>query len=914
MKKNSTITRLANLRKKENEWEREETPEDLRKAISSQQAEVKKPETTAKAQPFAWLDTQQDSTDFFTDWKNQIANNRKEAAYRYSLSDDERELYDTIKNTEGYSSEYLKDRSGGDYAKKLDLKYENDEWNNLSRDQKERYLRLANASTDTDIYESLSADDKRLYDRINGYEHDDNGRTFLSNDDDERNDRMYREAQNILIGGSYSDEKKKLEQKKMFFSLPDDIREGLISLSDKGGLLRSSVDSPFKDELIDTLRNKYNYSDDEIDMLFKYGAAIYNAEQQQEYNELIEHEMETNPFYATVVAPFQQIGADIAGGFAAPRTIVNRMLNKGSYGVADGYQSYLQNVAGTGQYIGQSVQSALEERGDALGWLASKSYGLGISLTESAFRGSLARGFAGAMTALNPMSNFESMTKMALNAMMGSSVVQQTITELTNKGMSTDQAVQTAIVRGIFECLFEDVSLEKIGMFSQTPILKTASLKEFTKNLVKAGFTEGMEEVSTDLANDLYDILMNYDYSDFEDFAAEHPDWDAETLRGEYIVKKIGDYAGSFLGGAITGLGLGTITGGMAYNNVDNWSKAGTSVTDADYARMSTVVESMARQDASVAETLKEMDEQNVDDVVRRGYYKSLVDSVEKTYGDAIDKAESIKALDNIMENLNRQTNSVISQDIIDKYNAKIVQFGVDGKVDYDSFIQNRDANPNTTFSDLAFGKGESKIAQGIRQDVDTITDSWQTIRNNPIKENNEEAITKMAEAQSRLNENTERIEQIVRNFALTGRSLDNVEVRKYANMIGLEKAARAFSEGKMATEETIKTSKVGTIASMSQEEINEEFGKDAANIVDYDLIRGKKNYQLAYNVGKALTNMGVNVRLYESNRNGAIPNGLYKNGTIYLDINAGVSGVNAAIGETLSHEMTHWIRANNEQ
>lgn len=916
MKKNSTITRLANLRKKENEWEREETP-DLRQTLSSQKEEVKKPETTettAKAKPFAWLDKQEDSaTNFFNDWKNQIANNRKEAEYRYSLSDDERDFYDTIKNTEGYSSEYLKDRSGGDYTKKLDLKYENDEWNNLSRDQKERYLRLANASTDTDIYESLSDEDKRLYDRISGYEHDDNGRTFLSNDDDERNDRMYREAQNILIGGSYSDEKKKLEQKKMFFSLPDDIREGLISLSDKGGLLQSSVDSPFKDELIDTLRNKYNYSDDEIDMLFKYGAAIYNAEQQQEYNELIEHEMETNPFYATVVAPFQQMGADIAGGFAAPRTIVNRMLNKGSYGVADGYQSYLQNVAGTGQYIGQSVQSALEERGDALGWLASKSYGLGISLTESAFRGSLARGFAGAMTALNPMSNFESMSKLAMNAMMGSSVVQQTITELTNKGMSTDQAVQTAIVRGIFECLFEDVSLEKIGMFSQTPILKTASLKEFTKNLAKAGFTEGMEEVSTDLANDLYDILMNYDYSDFEDFAAEHPDWDAETLRGEYIVKKIGDYAGSFLGGAITGLGLGTITGGMAYNNVDNWSKAGTSVTDADYARMSTVVESMARQDASVADTLREMDEQNVDDVVRRGYYKTLVDSVEKTYEDAIDKADNVKALDNVMENLNRQTNSVISQDIINKYNAKIVQFGVDGKVDYDSFIQNRDANPNTTFSDLAFGSGNSAIARNIREDVETINNGMRTIMEDTLADQKETA-KKMAEAQARLEENNERVSTIVRNFAALGKDMESAEVRKYANLIGLENAAKAYSEGKLASEETIKTSKNGSIASMTQDEINAEFGENAAHIVEYgNVIRGKKNYQLAYNIGQAITKMGINVRLYESDRNSKIANGFYKNGTIYLDINAGVSGVRSAIGETFSHELTHWIRANNE-
>ena len=915
MKKNSTITRLATLRKKENEWEREETP-DPRQTLSSQmeeqKKEVKKPETTAKAQPFSWLNTQEDSTNFFNDWRKQISDNRKEAEYRYSLSDDERELYDTIKNTEGYSSEYLKDRSGGDYTKKLDLKYENDEWNNLARDQKERYLRLANASTDTDIYESLSDEDKRLYDRISGYEHDDNGRTFMSNDDYERSDRMYREAQNILIGGSYSDEKKRLEQKKMFFSLPDDIREGLIVFSDKGGLFQTSTESPMKDEIIDTLRNKYNYSDDEIDMLFKYGAAVYNAEQQQEYNELIEHEMETNPFYATAIAPFQQAGADIAGGFAAPRTIVNKILNKGSYGVADGYQSYLQNVAGTGEYIGQSVRSSLEERGDALGWLASKSYGLGISLTESAFRGSLARGFAGSMTAINPMSNFESMTKMAMNAMMGSSVVQQSIMELTNNGMSTDQAVQTAIVRGILECLFEDVSLEKIGMFSQTPILKTASLKEFTKNLAKAGFTEGMEEVSTDLANDLYDMLMNYDYSDFEDFAKEHPDWDADTLRGEYIIRKIGDYAGSFLGGAISGLGLGTITGGMAYNNVSNWANQGVSVNDADYARMASVVESVARQDGGVAETLKQMDEEGVDDVIRRGYFKTVVDSIEKNYSQAIDKATDVKQLDNVMENLNRQTNSVISQDIINKYNAKLVEFGKEGKVDYDTFIQNRDSNANTTFSELAFGNGESAIARNIRSDIDTVTEGFNAVAQDSLLQ--KEALRKAAEAQTRLEENNERVSTIIRNFAALGKDMDSPEVRKYANLIGIENSAKAYSEGKLASEETIKTSKNGSIASMTQEEINAEFGENAAHIVEYgDVIRGKKNYQLAYNIGQAITKMGINVRLYESDRNSKISNGFYKNGTIYLDINAGVSGVRSAIGETFSHELTHWIRANNE-
>ena len=925
-KKQDTLHKLA-LNRKEKEYEREEEQSSL-SDIRSQKGEVSTQEK--KGVDTSWITLEKnknaekklvttENKNGFTA-KTQVTKQNPEQTdlfdqvrYRMTLSDKDKKEYDKqmdfsnrLKEVgEAYESPYLRSAEGGELGDKLDLKYDNDDWNNLTKAEKEHYLRLAKIDYgDTD---DITEDEWNQYNmiRYGSTDAEDShknflgisGRGFTNEDQDER---MISYASGIYGGvGGYDKDR---EQSLMWYSLPENVR-------------RELTDGKTSEQTNRYLRD--NFSNDAVTMFRKMGEKVRDAEELQALRESEEELLGSNKLYATVLAPLQQAGADIISGVSAPRTYLNAIKEGNSgYGVVNPYDSYMQKVAGAGQYIGQSIQSTLEERGDALGWLASKSYGVNMSAAESAMRMSLARGVAGAITSAMPMASYDKVAAMTMNAMMGSSVINQELTNMINQGVPVEQAAQTALMRGFFECLFETVSLEKIGAFSQTPVLKTATAKEFAKNLAKAGFTEGMEEVSTDLANDLYDVLMNYDYSDFENFAEDflerNPGATAEQIRSEYIINKMGQYAGSFFGGAVSGLALGAVSGGLAYNNVNNWANQGVSVNDADYARMASVVESVARQDGGVAETLKQMDEEGVDDVIRRGYFKTVVDSIEKNYSQAIDKATDVKQLDNVMENLNRQTNSVISQDIINKYNAKLVEFGKEGQVDYDAFIQNRDANANTTFSDLAFGNGESAIARNIRQDTDTVAEGFNAVNEGSIL--SKESLKQAAEAQARLEENKERVSTIVRNYAALGKDLDSPEVRKYANLIGIENSAKAFSEGKLASEETIKTSKVGSIASMTQEEINSEFGENAAHIVDYgDVVRGKQNYQLAYNIGKALTNMGINVRLYASDRNSKIANGFYKNGAIYLDINAGVSGVHAAIGETFSHELTHWIRANNE-
>ena len=81
--------------------------------------------------------------------------------------------------------------------------------------------------------------------------------------------------------------------------------------------------------------------------------------------------------------------------------------------------------------------------------------------------------------------------------------------ESKNRGASDEQAILSGILAGTAECLFEEVSVEKL--ISRN---KDAG-KRFIRKFIEQSFTEASEEVTTSLANTISDALLSHAY-DFE--------------------------------------------------------------------------------------------------------------------------------------------------------------------------------------------------------------------------------------------------------------------------------------------------------------------------------------------------------------------------------------------------------------
>ena len=124
--------------------------------------------------------------------------------------------------------------------------------------------------------------------------------------------------------------------------------------------------------------------------------------------------------------------------------------------------------------------------------------------------------------------------------------------EAKDRGLSESKALATGVTAGIFEALFEHMSLEKLRAFKASP---ATNLKSYIGNILKQSFTEGMEEVSTDIANETYDYLINGGLSQYE-----------QALRSGITPK---EYAKEFVhqlhmtgfGGAIAGGGMVGVAG-----------------------------------------------------------------------------------------------------------------------------------------------------------------------------------------------------------------------------------------------------------------------------------------------------------------------------------------------------------------
>lgn len=165
-------------------------------------------------------------------------------------------------------------------------------------------------------------------------------------------------------------------------------------------------------------------------------------------------------------------------------------------------------------------------------------------------------------------------------AAIGGSAFASAIVDAKESGVSDEQALMTGICAGIFETLFERVS---IGNFNKLREVPPATLRDVALNILKSTGVNASEEGATEIANILADTIINGDYSVYAKayqsyLAAGKSEKEAERLAKQDMIKQVGMAA---FGGAVQGFfmgGIGTTWG--YFGNRDANRAAGAYFTD----------------------------------------------------------------------------------------------------------------------------------------------------------------------------------------------------------------------------------------------------------------------------------------------------------------------------------------------
>ena len=148
---------------------------------------------------------------------------------------------------------------------------------------------------------------------------------------------------------------------------------------------------------------------------------------------------------------------------------------------------------------------------------------------------------------------------------MGTSAAMSTAKDATERGASADKAMLSALWAGASEIVFEKLSLENLDALKASG---RSGAKDIIKDILKQSFTEGSEEVFTDISNAIGDQIINSDKSElsqrYEELISDGlSESEAHKQLAIEFAKQIGE---SYLGGALSGSVMGA--GGVAYGNI----------------------------------------------------------------------------------------------------------------------------------------------------------------------------------------------------------------------------------------------------------------------------------------------------------------------------------------------------------
>jgi hypothetical protein len=158
---------------------------------------------------------------------------------------------------------------------------------------------------------------------------------------------------------------------------------------------------------------------------------------------------------------------------------------------------------------------------------------------------------------------------------LGLSASAQERNDALNRGLSPEKAALSGFAAGLFEGLFESVSLGQLSKFQANNL---PGWKNFVADLAKVSGVNALEETGTETANIIYDRVVNGDFSNYETKIRQymqHEGLSESEAKKRVATEEALQVVEAGASGALMGLGFGV--GGKAVNAVAD-TKVGKSV------------------------------------------------------------------------------------------------------------------------------------------------------------------------------------------------------------------------------------------------------------------------------------------------------------------------------------------------
>lgn len=176
------------------------------------------------------------------------------------------------------------------------------------------------------------------------------------------------------------------------------------------------------------------------------------------------------------------------------------------------------------------------------------------------------------------MSMADSVASMAMfgkagGVVLGLSAAAQGTNDALERGMDNKQAFWNGFMSGVFEGLFETVS---IGQFSALKKSLGTGVKNIAKSIGKSMLTNASEEMLTELANIAYDNVMNADFSQYETMVRTYTMQGMSLEKAQEQAKRntIRRVVESAASGALMGFGFGGGVSVKSYTQASSIGKA----------------------------------------------------------------------------------------------------------------------------------------------------------------------------------------------------------------------------------------------------------------------------------------------------------------------------------------------------
>lgn len=695
-------------------------------------------------------------------------------------------------------------------------------------------------------------------------------------------------------------------------------------------------------------------SDEKIRELLGYYKNIpkreKNAETYEDIQGAAEAYAETNPGLATVAS----VGTNIVSGIGAIGSAINRALDPNTPVDYHGGE-FLPYAYTSG--VRDTVSQNLEKD---YGKGASFAYGVGTSMLDSAATVGLT--MAGVPSWL-------------ATSTLGGAAATAAMQEAKDRGLDDDRAIWTGLLAGVAETTFEKVSLESlITMKAPTGTVRQRVLG-MLKNTAKQAGIEGSEEVFTDFANLITDGIINGDLSQARQEMAAYmaEGMTEEEARnkavGGWLKDTAVDFAAGALAGGIMGGGANALSragqkaetkreyAGREQELIDRskellpnnqeaeklrskmqsklGSKRGLTGGDIEKLLQSNVdapfVSDVDKITAAVKNQLELYGESGNTDLIASAVTKRLLRENES--GKETDAFVNSKYGQRVLNELNPENFDGENRTEDDKPRA-LFNSEWAGKIGTKVFapeVFSRDVGVTGAKYNAETGKLDA-IVKDDQGKIQTVPAEQAEL--SPLQEELFDWAADLGEAGPVLvsaYRQTQNLETYARQFhnayeyGKAGVPMDYVNKSQAVSHLNTTQREIAYEEGTKAHQRELqgrqeKKRSGGTVDSSTQKKPTVSLRGATVGGVKYAPVNKKAmdgRQWASVGTMKAFAQAaGVNVVFYESQANergeyeGA--NGFYKDGTLYLDINAGRDRVamgETAILKTAAHEITHYIK-----